>query len=147
MVPSGEALWQPAPAAKPGELDDHRDRTALAAFAGGAPVRASDLGVAGTEDSDMAVPVISPSGDVIGIMALRGVPADSLGTALLHDLALIAQWCAKPILARRFERRSSNRIEDPVARTAVHVTPRGDSQEPLEIAPIRGDGLPPSRSN
>jgi hypothetical protein len=71
------------------------DRTIKAAFDSAAPARAVDLPEAGGDDSDVATPVTDEAGDVLGVLALRGVPADSLCHALVHDLGLIARWCAK----------------------------------------------------
>jgi hypothetical protein len=149
MAASAEASRHQAPGSE-AENSERRDRTALAAFESGAPVRAIDLRVTGPGDSDMAVPVTSPTGDVVGVLALRGVPLDSLGAALLHDLALIAQWCAKPILARRFERRGALRIEDAIPLTPMRIAPREDAREPpLQIAADCADAptSPPPRSN
>lgn len=77
------------------------DRTAHAAFETGAPARGSNLSDFGPDDSDIAVPIPDETGDVVGIMALRGVPLDSLRAAGAHDVALIAQWCGKSFAADR----------------------------------------------
>jgi hypothetical protein len=50
--------------------------------------------------SDVATPISDEVGEVLGVLALRGVPADSLCHALLHDLGLIARWCAKTNASR-----------------------------------------------
>jgi hypothetical protein len=71
------------------------DRTIQAAFESGAPTRACDVPGAGSGECEVATPIIDESGRVAGVLALRGVPADSLRQALVHDLGLIAQWCAK----------------------------------------------------
>ena len=55
---------------------------------------------AGATDSDVAAPIIDDdTGLVVGVIALRGVPAASLRAANLIDLRLIAQWLA-PALNR-----------------------------------------------
>jgi len=78
------------------------DRTIKAAFDSAAPVRAIDLPEAGHDRSDVATPITDEVGEVLGVMALRGVPADSLCHALVHDLGLIAGWCAKTNTPRSF---------------------------------------------
>jgi hypothetical protein len=71
------------------------DRTIATAFANAAPTRAIDLANAGRDDSDLATPIADHDGNVLGVLALRGVPADSLCHALVHDLGIVAHWCAK----------------------------------------------------
>ena len=77
------------------------DRTIKAAFESAATVRALDLPTAGARDqSDVATPITDEAGEVLGVLALRGVPPDSLSHALVHDLGLIARWCAKTNASR-----------------------------------------------
>jgi hypothetical protein len=82
------------------------DRTIKAAFDSAATVRGSDLpelgelAEAGRDRSDVATPITDDAGEVLGVLALRGVPADSLCHALVHDLGLIARWCAKTNASR-----------------------------------------------
>jgi hypothetical protein len=76
------------------------DRTIKAAFALHAPVRASELPSPGLDDSDVATPILDDDGAVLGVLALRGVPADSLRHALVHDLGIVAHWCAKASATR-----------------------------------------------
>jgi hypothetical protein len=71
------------------------DATIRAAFEGAKPVLASDLPEPGRNDSDVAVPITDNTGSLLGILALRGVPSDSLSQALVNDLALIGRWCSK----------------------------------------------------
>jgi hypothetical protein len=69
---------------------------------------------------------------------------------VLHDLALIAKWCSKPILARRFERRRDLlRIDDSIPRAPIPIAPREDPMEQLQTASDGAGGptLPTSRSN
>jgi hypothetical protein len=74
---------------------DHTVRDAIVARAV-APAAAG----AGETDSDVAAPIVDDeSGLVVGVIALRGVPATSLRAANLIDLRLIAQWLA-PALNR-----------------------------------------------
>jgi hypothetical protein len=77
------------------------DRTIKAALESAAPVRAidlpdlADLADAARDQSDVATPIVDEAGEVLGVLALRGVPADSLCHTLVHDIGLIARWCAK----------------------------------------------------
>lgn len=74
---------------------DHTVRDAIVARSV-APASAS----ASETDSDVAAPIVDEgSGLVVGVIALRGVPAASLRAANLIDLRLIAQWLA-PALNR-----------------------------------------------
>jgi hypothetical protein len=55
---------------------------------------------AGETDSDVVAPILDEdSGLVVGVIALRGVPASSLRPSNLIDLRLVAQWLA-PALNR-----------------------------------------------
>jgi hypothetical protein len=80
---------------RPKPPDVFVDRTIVAAFEKGESVLATDLPEAGRDDSDVATPITDETGKVLGVLALRGVPADSLRRALVHDLWLIGHWCAK----------------------------------------------------
>ncbi|HUQ05137.1 MAG TPA: hypothetical protein VM261_21690 [Kofleriaceae bacterium] len=74
---------------------DHTVRDAIVARAV-APAASG----AGETDSDVAAPIVDDdTGLVVGVIALRGVPATSLRAANLIDLRLIAQWLA-PALNR-----------------------------------------------
>jgi hypothetical protein len=74
---------------------DHTVRDAIVARA----VAPASSG-AGETDSDVAAPIVDDdTGLVVGVIALRGVPATSLRAANLIDLRLIAQWLA-PALNR-----------------------------------------------
>jgi len=75
--------------------DDLVDRTIASAFATAAPARAVDRADAASDDSDVAAPIADRDGAVLGVLALRGVPSDSLCHALVHDLGIVARWCAK----------------------------------------------------
>jgi hypothetical protein len=79
------------------------DRTIKAAFESAAPARGIDLPIVGRDDSDVATPITDDAGEVLGVLALRGVPQDSLCHALVHDLGLIARWYAKASAARGIE--------------------------------------------
>jgi hypothetical protein len=83
--------------------DDVLDPTIKAAFESRATVRdvdLPDLAEAGGDPSDVAMPITDEADEVLGVLALRGVPPDSLSHALVHDLGLIARWCAKTNASR-----------------------------------------------
>lgn len=71
------------------------DRTVQTAFETASSARACDVPGAGPAECEVATPIVDDAGKVLGVLALRGVPEDSLRQALVHDLGLIAQWCAK----------------------------------------------------
>jgi len=79
------------------------DPTIQRAFESAATARGIDLPelAAGRDRSDVATPIADDLGELLGVLALRGVPADSLCHALVHDLGLIARWCAKANASRR----------------------------------------------
>jgi hypothetical protein len=79
---------------------DGQDRTALAAFGGRQPTRAVELADGGPGDSDIAAPIIDPSGQVRGIIAARGVPGGGSSMAALRDLAVITEWASPALCAR-----------------------------------------------
>lgn len=116
------------------------DRTIKAAFESAASVRAVDLpdlaalaelAEAGSDRSDVAMPITDEAGEVLGVLALRGVPADSLSHALVHDLGLIARWCAKPNASRGL---------------AVDQTTPAPAEPSRRPAPPPADDSPPSGS-
>ena len=90
--------WDDAQSA--GAPDVFPDRTIRAAFETAAPARATDLPDAGPSDCELATPIVDDTGRVSGVLALRGVPADSLRRPLVHDVGLIARWCAKSMPKR-----------------------------------------------
>jgi hypothetical protein len=73
----------------------HRDRTASAAVEQGRALRAVDVAEVRVDDSDLAAPLISRDGRVIGMMALRGVPYAAMRTASLSDLNTVARWLSR----------------------------------------------------
>jgi hypothetical protein len=113
------------------------DPTIKAAFESAASVRAVDLpelaglAEAGSDHSDVAMPITDEAGEVLGVLALRGVPADSLSHALVHDLGLIARWCAKTGAARGL---------------AVDQTAPASAEPSRRPAPPGADDSPPSGS-
>lgn len=79
--------------AKPRDL--MRDRTVQVAIASRRVLPASDVTGASGEESDVAVPVLAEgSGEVLGVIALRGVSPGRLRAADMADLVVIAQWLA-----------------------------------------------------
>jgi hypothetical protein len=74
------------------------DRTAAAAVRNRHATRAIDLNDAGPEDSDLAAPIFAGKGEhLVGLIALRGVPHGGANTSALHDLTLVAGWCARSL--------------------------------------------------
>ena len=122
--------WTPQ-RARPHEV--FADRTITAAFERAAPVLAINLPEAGCGDSDVATPITDEAGRVLGVLALRGVPADSLCHALVHDLGLIARWCAKANARRDIE----------IGQT---TTPESGGRD-RSAAPARAEGDPLSPSH
>jgi hypothetical protein len=76
-----------------------RDRTACAALQYRRPVQASEVAGVRAADSDMAAPILSRDGDVLGIIALRGMPFAALRTASLSDLNIVGCWLARALSA------------------------------------------------
>jgi hypothetical protein len=83
--------WAPDAAAS----DLARDQTVATVLRNRRPTRAFDLSEVRASDSDLAAPILDSRGDVCGVLALRGVPHGGASGVSLHDLALIAAWCAK----------------------------------------------------
>jgi len=89
--------WQPD---DPRPRDIIIDRTASAAVTRRLPTPASEVDGASAEDSDVAVPIIDGhSGEVSGVLSLRGVSPSRLTAADLSDLVIVAGWLA-PALSR-----------------------------------------------
>ncbi|MBK7072836.1 MAG: hypothetical protein IPH44_11080 [Myxococcales bacterium] len=95
-----------ASAARPHDIAG--DRTVRAAV----EARVVALGAADATDTDSAVaaPVFDHvTGALIGVVALRGVPARALRPADLRDLAVIGQWLA-PALSRALAATGARRL-------------------------------------
>lgn len=75
----------------------HRDRTARAARTYRRPVQAREVADVRAGDSDMAAPIVSRDGHVMGMIALRGVPFAALRTASLSDLNIVARWLSRAL--------------------------------------------------
>lgn len=75
----------------------HQDRTVCAALQYRRPVQAQEVAGVRAGDSDMAVPILSRDGHVMGMIALRGVPFAALGTASLSDLNTVACWLSRAL--------------------------------------------------
>ena len=84
----------------PARSDDQGRLRERSAGTGHRSSHLAELAEAGRDQSDVATPIIDEVGEVLGVLALRGVPPDSLCHALVHDLGLIARWCAKTNAAR-----------------------------------------------
>src|SRR6185369_7912967 len=48
-------------------------------------------------DAGEAVEPVAPAFPILGLIALRGVPQGGAGAAAMHDLAIIASWCARAL--------------------------------------------------
>ena len=77
------------------------DRTVAAAMRAGRPMRAVDLNDAGPGDTDLAAPILDERAGVVGVLAVRGVPAGGASVAALRDLETIAAWVAQPLARAR----------------------------------------------
>ncbi len=97
-------------ASQPRPRDIFTDRTATAAVNRARPATISQIENAGADDSDVAAPILDGEGKVIGIIALRGLPARRLRAADVRDLVIAAQWLA-PALARTEAARVRSLVE------------------------------------
>jgi hypothetical protein len=77
------------------------DRTVAAAMRSGRAMRAVDLNDAGPGDTDLAAPILDERAGVVGVLAVRGVPAGGASVAALRDLETIAAWVAHPLARAR----------------------------------------------
>src|SRR5205814_2220080 len=92
-----------------------------AALECGKTIRAVDLPDAGPDDSDVAAPIIDERGDILGVVALRGVPADALRAAPTNDLGLVARWCSRPLGAARAARQAAVAAHPAREATGAHA--------------------------
>jgi hypothetical protein len=96
--------------ASPGEPETAEpDRTALAAASRRRAVLASDLDEAGAADGDLAVPVVSEEGEVLGVIALRGVAPGKLRAVDARDAVIVARWLAPSLAALADDGRPASR--------------------------------------
>lgn len=75
------------------------DRTADEAVERRAVVFADEVPDVRPDDSDVATPIQDDSGEVVGVLALRGVPYAQLASTVASELSGVARWSA-PALAR-----------------------------------------------
>src|SRR5215471_7532498 len=97
LVPLASAgVWAPGggAGAPAGVADDH---TAAAVLRTRRPSRAVDLPEGGPSDSDLAAPILDERGELVGVLAVRGVPIGGASAAALRDLAIVAAWSARAI--------------------------------------------------
>jgi hypothetical protein len=88
------------------------DRTARAAVERHRTVLALEVEGTSEEDSDVAAPILDEhTQTVLGVIALRGVSANRLSSADVHDLAVIALWLAPALMRARPHRRSMTTVE------------------------------------
>jgi hypothetical protein len=83
------------------------DRTPLAAVHSGRATRALDLNDGGAGDSDVAAPIMDPSGAVCGVLVARGLPGGGVGATAVRDLGVIADWLAPALTAGERDRRDA----------------------------------------
>lgn len=81
----------------------HRDLTACAALEHRRAIQARDVADVRVGDSDLAAPILSPGGDPMGVIALRGVPFTALEAVSLSDLHIVACWLARGLSAGAIE--------------------------------------------
>jgi hypothetical protein len=84
-----------------------RDRTAVEALERRAVVFADEVSGVRPGDSDVAAPVQDDSGEVVGVLALRGVPYAQLATTLASEVAGVARWSAPALSRARAQAASS----------------------------------------
>jgi hypothetical protein len=103
------------------------DGTVAAALRSRAPTRAMDLASGGPNDSDLAAPILEPSGDgsgaVRGVLAVRGVPRGGVSVAALRDLAVIAEWSAGALARAKSDRGAPARLVAPAHERAGASAP------------------------
>lgn len=75
------------------------DRTAAEALKRRDVVFADEVPDVHSGDSDVAAPMIDSGGQVVGVLALRGVPYTTLDTTLAAEVSCVARWAA-PTMAR-----------------------------------------------
>jgi hypothetical protein len=74
------------------------DHTVAAALRNRRATRAVDLADATTGDGDLAAPIVDDEDQtLVGVIALYGVAQGGASAAALHDLALVAAWCARAL--------------------------------------------------
>ncbi len=99
-----------------------RDRTAYLAIERGGLALSSDLEKIGPLDSDAAAPIFDRAGELLGILALRGLSPHALPAAAGHDLTLVASWCGKSLAAARVGRLTSSDLAAEAPLGARHET-------------------------
>jgi hypothetical protein len=77
--------------------DIFADRTIDAAVSSNRLTIADEVPEVDADDSDVAVPVRSSAGDLVGVLALRGAEYSRLGAGELADLTALAGWLAPAI--------------------------------------------------
>jgi hypothetical protein len=107
-----------------------RDRTVTGAWEGSKVLRGADLPDRGSGDSDVAAAICDEQGRRLGVIALRGVPADSLRPSGMRDLEHVAKWCGKSFAAR-----GTAAVVTPPPAIAVEIA----SPAP-EVAPSSNEG-------
>jgi polysaccharide biosynthesis protein PelD len=86
------------------------DRTVAAAMRARQAIRAVDLQDGGPADSDLAAPIIDPRGELVGVLAVRGVPQGGVSPGALRDVAIIAAWMAAAVSGARAGRHAGAQV-------------------------------------
>jgi hypothetical protein len=114
-------VW--APSGPPSSEGVSGDRTAAAALHTRHPFRAVDLPEGGPDDSDLAAPIVDEHGELVGILAVRGVPQGGAGIAALRELAIIAGWAAGAVSRARRDCLGKAEV------AAVSLEPQAEAEE------------------
>ncbi len=101
----------------------HDDRTAAEALKGRAVVFADEISEVRPGDSDVAAAMIDSRGEVVGVLALRGVPYTTLDQTLASEISCVARWAA-PTLSRA--RRKATPVLGAKSRKARSAITRDD---------------------
>lgn len=94
------------------------DRTAAEALKRGEVVFADEISEVRSGDSDVAAPMVDSRGDVVGVLALRGMPYTTLDTTMASEIACVARWAA-PTLSRARRRATPKQVPSKPARARL----------------------------
>jgi hypothetical protein len=122
-------VW--APSGPPASEGVAGDRTAAGVLRTRRPVRAVDLPEVGPGDSDLAAPILDGDGELVGILAVRGVPQGGAGLTALRELCIIAGWAARAVARAR--RGSAGRAEVAAAALAADGDPELQDEPDTDV--------------
>lgn len=100
------------------------DKTAAEALRRRDVVFADEVAEVHSGDSDVAAAMLDSSGDVVGVLALRGVPYTTLDTTLAAEISCVARWAA-PTMARARRRQAPKKRSKKSSRAPLAL-PRDD---------------------